>query len=518
MVDGGEEAEQARAIAPGPLDRARAPRRRRSGRRPGRRPSPQAPQVGDQGGDLFVGEVERRHLGAGLDALRRRPASGSCPRGVRQRRRADRRAAADVAEVRARASRGRSCPTRCGSRRRRWWSAVAGRGAPGRSAAWPPARGWRRASAGSRRALSTTTVNVILACCDAAELGAHPVVRAGARRRELQVVGDAGDEVGLAHQLRHPQAVDHVARSQRQLDPLADRHVDLVGRHHAVVGIGHPPPPQLAVDRRRGRPPPAAPARCSPARSARRRRRARRPAAPPRRAAGNAGPALLARASPARPPAPCSSPGGCGAAAHRHHDQRHDDHLDHGGHPEHQPPQPADPPRLRRDCRRASTATTTSSRRAATAPTMTPARRAGATPHARHQPGPTGSLKSPVAAQHTVVADHELQLGQRPRRRAADGHGAAQHVEARLVARAQQGGGDRPRTDRPGSRRGCTPWSTPAARRRPARRGWPGDRRSVGSTRTSTACASAAPTAPSGNTVSRPSAGTRRRAPARRRR
>ena len=83
---------------------------------------------------------------------------------------------------------------------------------------------------------------------DAAELGALAPV--GARRlgREAQHVVLAGDHVDLAGQLRHPEAVDHVVGVEPDLDRLAGREVDLVGRREPGVGIGDIPPPPLGDD------------------------------------------------------------------------------------------------------------------------------------------------------------------------------------------------------------------------------------------------------------------------------
>ena len=124
-------------------------------------------------------------------------------------------------------------------------------------------------------------------------------------------------------------------------------------------------------------------------------------------------------------------------------------------------------------------------------------------PRSRGRPG---SEKSPRATRYAVVVDAERQLRQRAGRRAEHRAGAVEHVERRLVARAQQQRRPRPGRARPGSRRGCTASSRRRCRRRSSPRGPArGSKSWSGRVRMSSVGASAASVWPSGQTVSTPS-------------
>jgi hypothetical protein len=82
----------------------------------------------------------------------------------------------------------------------------------------------------------------------AAELGTLPDVGTGRPRLDPGPVGLAGDDVGLAGELRDPEAVNHVGgleRDERARRPrgVADRDVQLVGRHDPQLRIANLPPP-----------------------------------------------------------------------------------------------------------------------------------------------------------------------------------------------------------------------------------------------------------------------------------
>ena len=83
---------------------------------------------------------------------------------------------------------------------------------------------------------------------EAAELGALSAVDAGLIGLQHQGVGGLWEEVELAVQLRHPEAVDDVGRREPQLDGLADGDVQLVGHRDAVFRIGGGPPELVAGD------------------------------------------------------------------------------------------------------------------------------------------------------------------------------------------------------------------------------------------------------------------------------
>jgi hypothetical protein len=73
---------------------------------------------------------------------------------------------------------------------------------------------------------------------EAAELGALAAVQAGLVGLEGHQRGAARDQVLLARQAGHPQAVDHVVGLQLDDHRPADRHVDLVG---GLEGSDGPP-------------------------------------------------------------------------------------------------------------------------------------------------------------------------------------------------------------------------------------------------------------------------------------
>ena len=79
---------------------------------------------------------------------------------------------------------------------------------------------------------------------DAAELGALPIVRAGAAGEEPKTIGHAGEHVHLRTKLGYPEAVDHVGRGELEVDWCVDGNVQLVrGRHTRVAEL---PPPLMA--------------------------------------------------------------------------------------------------------------------------------------------------------------------------------------------------------------------------------------------------------------------------------
>ena len=81
-----------------------------------------------------------------------------------------------------------------------------------------------------------------------AELRALSEVDAGHARHEDDAVRVAGDDVALAAELRHPEAVDHVRGSELQANGSAGGQVDLVGRHDAEPRIADLPPPLVRRD------------------------------------------------------------------------------------------------------------------------------------------------------------------------------------------------------------------------------------------------------------------------------
>ena len=95
--------------------------------------------------------------------------------------------------------------------------------------------------------LSTVTSSAMLACCDAAEFGALPAIQAGLARQQLDVGRAAGDQILLAGEVGHPEAVDDVVGLKRDLGRDADRQMKLVRgaddlRRVAGVIIDVPPP------------------------------------------------------------------------------------------------------------------------------------------------------------------------------------------------------------------------------------------------------------------------------------
>ena len=81
----------------------------------------------------------------------------------------------------------------------------------------------------------------------AAVLGALAPKHPGRLGLDHHAVDAAGDHVGLAGEVRDPEAVDHVPRAQRHLDRLAGGQPHLVRADHRLIGAGrkvpHLPPP-----------------------------------------------------------------------------------------------------------------------------------------------------------------------------------------------------------------------------------------------------------------------------------
>ena len=80
---------------------------------------------------------------------------------------------------------------------------------------------------------------------DAAVLGALPAERAGPVGLQREAVRPSRDHVHLAAERRDPEGMDDVGAVEHELDPLADRHADLVGRHDiltARLAVPHLPP------------------------------------------------------------------------------------------------------------------------------------------------------------------------------------------------------------------------------------------------------------------------------------
>ena len=127
--------------------------------------------------------------------------------------------------------------------------------------------GVRQVRSSRRRSLSSEERPSTGSSLSGALWGAMPAVDPRPVGAQPEGVAAAGDQVALAVQGGHPEAVDHVARRQLQEDRPADRDVDLVGREHplagARVGVVHLPPPLVAdhleghrlTRQRRGGPP-----------------------------------------------------------------------------------------------------------------------------------------------------------------------------------------------------------------------------------------------------------------------
>jgi len=76
----------------------------------------------------------------------------------------------------------------------------------------------------------------------------------GSRRVGFQpdMIRQAGNQLHLARQRRHPEIVDHVRRFQPDEPLPADGNVDFIRGHHAGFGIAHFPPPLMAITMRSG--------------------------------------------------------------------------------------------------------------------------------------------------------------------------------------------------------------------------------------------------------------------------
>jgi hypothetical protein len=87
---------------------------------------------------------------------------------------------------------------------------------------------------------------------EAAEFGAFAAVPPGFRRAQLQRGHVSRQQILLALQGRHPEAVDHIARGELQRDRPSHRDHQFVGRAHAPRWVGihifDVPPPLVRRD------------------------------------------------------------------------------------------------------------------------------------------------------------------------------------------------------------------------------------------------------------------------------
>src|SRR5439155_9835697 len=81
-----------------------------------------------------------------------------------------------------------------------------------------------------------------------AELSALPSIDPCVARLDGHVVDATGDHVGLARELRHPEAVEDVRGAETKLDRLADGDVDVVRGDHALLRVANLPPPLMSDD------------------------------------------------------------------------------------------------------------------------------------------------------------------------------------------------------------------------------------------------------------------------------
>jgi hypothetical protein len=76
---------------------------------------------------------------------------------------------------------------------------------------------------------SITSLPCISAMIDAAKLGADDVVRAGAQRREVEILHEPGHAGRLEPDLRNPKLMEHVGRGDQHPHGHADRQMHRFG-------------------------------------------------------------------------------------------------------------------------------------------------------------------------------------------------------------------------------------------------------------------------------------------------
>src|SRR5581483_9315033 len=222
-------------------------------RRAKRAPPPQrllqALEVGGKRLDIGVAQIQVWHIVAGFDLLWVAQPALEVLRRIGQRIAGDALAAAKVREVRAdlrlggRAAQGMAgdagavgeelvalrdqrCLVRLARLRRSRWCRRGAEARLRRNAALLLHPGVERAG---RLGDDDEAHQRVL---QAAELGALAAIGAGLVGAQPHAVDAPGNDIGLAGQMRHPEAVNDVYRFELDLDRLADRNVELGGGDH----------------------------------------------------------------------------------------------------------------------------------------------------------------------------------------------------------------------------------------------------------------------------------------------